>query len=203
VGVFTRGQPDVDDARWIVVGLGNPGPQYESTRHNAGAMVIDELLRRSGGKLKSHKSGCLTSEANWNGTSVVLARPVSFMNESGGPIGKLVRWYKTPLDHLLVIHDELDIPFAEVRVKQGGGTAGHNGLRSIASHLGNQFARIRVGVGRPPGRQDAVDYVLQGFSAAQRKDLNDVISRAADAAERATEVGVERAMNEVNTRSED
>ena len=147
MGLFGRGRPDPDGARWIIAGLGNPGPRYEKTRHNAGVLVVEELLRRNQATFKRHKSGCLVAETGFGDTRLVLARPISYMNESGRPLRELVRWYKSAVDHLVVIHDELDIPFGEVRIKFGGGTAGHNGLNSLASHLGSkEFARVRVGV---------------------------------------------------------
>jgi PTH1 family peptidyl-tRNA hydrolase len=190
-----------DDGRWIVVGLGNPGARYEKTRHNLGAMVLDALAKRTGAGLRSHKSGCLTDETKLAGERVVLARPTSYMNESGRPVGALMRWYKADPERLIVVHDELDIPFDEVRVKLGGGVAGHNGLRSVASHLGTKdFIRVRVGVSRPPGRQDAADYVLSEFSSNERKVLPEVVERAADAVELILERGVERAMNDINTK---
>lgn len=197
MSIFGRARAD---GRWIVVGLGNPGERYAGTRHNAGAMVIHELLDRTGSKLKSHKSGCAVAETRLAGEPVVLARPASYMNESGRPVGALVRFYKSEPSRLVVAHDEVDLPFGEVRIKLGGGTAGHNGLKSLVSHLGQDFLRVRVGVGRPRGRTDTVDHVLDNFSAAERKELPSLIGAAADAVERVVEAGAERAMNEVNTR---
>ena len=198
--LFRRSSSE-DDGPWIVVGLGNPGPRYEATRHNLGAMALEVLLDRSGGKLKSHKSGCLIAEANLAGTRAVLARPTSYMNESGRPVGQLLRWYKTDPQQLIVLHDEIDIPFEEIRVKFGGGTAGHNGLKSIVSHLGtNDFGRVRIGASRPAGRRAAADHVLREFSAGERKVLPSVLERGADAVELILNRGVERAMNEINTK---
>lgn len=189
-------------ARCVVVGLGNPGPRYATTRHNLGVMVLEVLLERTGGRLKSHKSGCLVADVSLAGAPVALARPTSYMNESGRPVGQLVRWYKATPEQVLVIHDELDIPFGEVRVKFGGGVAGHNGLKSVAAHLGTKdFPRVRVGVSRPPGRQDPADYVLGNFGSSERKDLPEILERAADAVEQVVAEGVERAMNSVNTRA--
>ncbi len=183
------------------MGLGNPGERYAHTRHNAGALTLDVLLERMGASLKSHKSGCLVAEGSLAGRRVVLARPTSYMNESGRPVGQLVRWYKQPPENLVVVHDELDIPFGEVRVKAGGGTAGHNGLGSIVNHLGTRdFVRVRVGIGRPPGAKGAVGHVLDGFSAAERKELPFLLIAAADAVEAIVGDGIERAMNEFNTR---
>lgn len=201
MGLFGRARSDDASNRWVVVGLGNPGEKYAKTRHNAGAMVLDELLRRNGATLKRHKSGCAIAEIGVGDQRMVLARPMSYMNESGRPVRELIRWYKVPLDQVIVVHDELDIPLGEVRIKVGGGTAGHNGVKSVASHLGSkEFIRVRVGVGRPRGRQDPVDYVLSDFSSSERKELDFIIQEAADAVERIVEVGAERAMNEINTR---
>lgn len=189
-----------DDGQWLVVGLGNPGERYAGTRHNVGIMVLDVLLRRSGASLKRHKSGCLIADVSVGGERAVLARTLSYMNESGRPIRDLARFYKIPTESTIVVHDELDIPFGSVRVKAGGGTAGHNGLRSIASHIGsNEFMRVRVGISRPPEQRDPTGHVLDAFSSSERRELEDILPRAADAVERILEAGVERAMNEVNT----
>ena len=160
--------------RWIVAGLGNPGDRYERTRHNAGAMVLGVLLERTGASFKRHKSGSLAAETNIEGRRVVLARGMTFMNESGRPLGELARWYRTPAEQFVVVHDEIDIPFGTVRIKLGGGTAGHNGLRSIESHLSTRdFLRVRVGVGRPravtrPRRPRAVRLQRVGAQGAAR-----------------------------------
>ncbi len=164
-------------------------------------MALDELVERVHGTLKRHKSGCLTADTSIASHSVVLARPMTYMNESGRPVRALMSWYKASPEDLIVLHDEMDVPFGEIRIKQGGGTAGHNGLGSIVDHLGSKsFNRVRIGVGRPRG-SDAVRHVLAGFSSTQKKELPQLISSAADAAERMIEIGVERAMNEFNTRS--
>ncbi len=192
---------DVVDDRHVVVGLGNPGERYANTRHNAGVLAIDVLLERAGGRLKSHKSGCLVAEASLRGNRVVLARPTSYMNESGRPVRQLLHWYKQPVENLIVVHDEIDIPFGDVRVKAGGGTAGHNGLGSIVNHLGTKdFTRVRVGVGRPPGAKAAAGHVLAGFSSSERKELPFLLVSAAGAVEAIVADGIERAMNEFNTR---
>ena len=194
-----RARPDGD--RLVIAGLGNPSERYALTRHNAGAQVLDELAARSGVRLKRHRSGCLAADARLGSVPVVLARPTSFMNESGGQVSRLARFYRVSAERVVVVHDELDIPFGIVRVKAGGGTAGHNGVRSVASHLSSKdFLRVRVGIGRPAGRQDPVDFVLTRFSPSERKELPLLISDAADAVERVVEVGAERAMNEVNER---
>jgi peptidyl-tRNA hydrolase, PTH1 family len=196
-----RRSPRPEGDRWIVVGLGNPGEKYASTRHNMGAMVIETLLKRTGGRLKSHKSGCVVADVNLGGQTTVLARPTTYMNDSGRPVRQLASWYKVEPSQVIVVHDELDIPFEEVRVKEGGGTAGHNGLGSIASHLGSRdFIRVRVGIGRPRARSGATGHVLDTFSAAERKELPFVIERAADAVEAIVQHGSERAMNEFNAK---
>jgi peptidyl-tRNA hydrolase, PTH1 family len=197
--LFRRDSARPEEPRWAIVGLGNPGDRYAGNRHNLGAMVLSCL---SGARFKSHKSGCLVAETSVAGHRVVLARPMTYMNESGQAVRKLLSWYKIPTEQLIVIHDELDIKFGEVRIKRGGGTAGHNGLKSVVGHLGSQdFLRVRVGVSRPSGRQDPADYVLSDFSASQRKDLDDVIARAATAVESILEEGAERAMNLINERT--
>jgi PTH1 family peptidyl-tRNA hydrolase len=197
--LFRRDSARPEEERWAIVGLGNPGDRYAGNRHNVGAMALSAL---SDARFKSHKSGCLVAETSVAGHRVVLARPMTYMNESGQAVRKLLSWYKIPTEQLIVIHDELDIRFGEVRIKRGGGTAGHNGLKSVVGHLGSQdFLRVRVGVSRPTGRQDPADYVLSDFSAAQKKDLDDVIGRAATAVESILEEGAERAMNAINERT--
>lgn len=198
MGLF--GRPEAGD-RWVVVGLGNPGPKYERTRHNAGVMVIRELLERTGRSLKNHKSGAAIAECEISGEKVVLARATSYMNESGRPVRALCGFYKTPPGRLIVVHDELDVSFGDIRVKLGGGTAGHNGIKSLAQHLGSKdFIRVRVGISRPNGGRDPVDYVLGEFTGTERKELPFAISSAADAVEAILENGPEQAMNTINTR---
>lgn len=197
-----RRRPDEGDDRWLVVGLGNPGERYAQTRHNLGAMTLAVLLDRANASLKSHKSGCLIAEVDIASRRVVLARPTSYMNDSGRPVGQLVRFYRVPAERMVVVHDELDIGFGEVRVKFGGGTAGHNGLNSIVPHLRTKdFVRVRVGIGRPSDA-GAVAKVLDSFSRAERAELPAVLERSADAVEAVVERGVDRAMNEFNTRVE-
>jgi PTH1 family peptidyl-tRNA hydrolase len=200
--LFRRGSENGDPDRWMVAGIGNPGARYAGTRHNAGVMVLEQLVEESGSSLKRHKSGCAIAEPTLRGVRVVLARPLAYMNESGRPLRDLARWYKIPIDRLIIVHDELDLPFGEVRVKVGGGLAGHNGLQSIANHLGSKdFARVRVGISKPPGRKQGTDHVLDEFDSRERRALPEIIDRAARAVERILEAGLERAMNEVNTRS--
>ncbi|MGH8959673.1 MAG: aminoacyl-tRNA hydrolase [Jatrophihabitantaceae bacterium] len=185
--------------RFLVVGLGNPGPRYAATRHNAGALVVDLLAERIGGRFKAHKSRCDVVEGRLAAHPVVLAEPRSFMNESGGPVVAIARFYKVPLERITIVHDDLDLPFGALRLKRGGGDGGHNGLRSASSALGStEYARVRVGIGRPPGRQDPADYVLREFAAAERKELPYLLDRAADAVESLIERGLEAAQNEFN-----
>ncbi len=181
---------------WLVVGLGNPGPSYAGNRHNAGFMVLDVLAARAGGRFKSHRSRSDVLEGRLAGARAVLAKPRTYMNESGGPVKALRDFYKAPVERLIVVHDELDIPFGAVRLKQGGGDNGHNGLRSITKSLGDrEYLRVRFGVGRPPGRMDAAAFVLKDFSAAERKDLDLEVERAADAVEAVIAGGLAAAQN--------
>ncbi|MBX9244942.1 aminoacyl-tRNA hydrolase [Actinotalea ferrariae] len=176
---------------WLVVGLGNPGAGYAGNRHNVGQMVLDELARRAGAGFTSHRTRSRVADVRLGtlpggapGPRVLLAKPMSFMNVSGGPVGALVQYLGVPPDRLVVVHDELDIPFAAVRLKSGGGEGGHNGLRSISSAVGTRdYVRVRVGVGRPPGHTDPADFVLKDFSATERKELPWLLDSAADAVE--------------------
>ncbi|MDP9406536.1 MAG: aminoacyl-tRNA hydrolase [Actinomycetota bacterium] len=181
---------------WLVVGLGNPGPSYAGHRHNVGVMVVDLLAGRAGGRFKAHKSRADVMEGRLAGARAVLAKPKSYMNESGGPVSSVAGFYKVPPERLVVVHDELDIPYGALRLKRGGGDNGHNGLRSIRASLGTgEWLRVRVGIGRPPGRQDPADFVLRDFSAAERKDLDFHVDRAADAVEALITEGLEVAQN--------
>jgi len=186
---------------WVVVGLGNPGPEYAATRHNVGAMVADELASRIGGSFKTHKpSRTSTVEGRLAGNRAIVARPRSFMNVSGGPVAALTKFYKAEPERLVVVHDELDLPYGDMRVKLGGGDNGHNGLKSIRQSIGSgDYYRIRFGIGRPPGRQDAADFVLKPFSAAERRDLAVHVARAADAVESLMTDGLETTQNRFNS----
>lgn len=200
---FLRRSRDAGGERWIVYGLGNPGEKYARTRHNAGVLVVDELLARTGASFTRHKSGTFIADVTIGEEKAVLARAVTaYMNLSGRPLRDLAHFYKVPPEKTVVVHDELDIPFGEVRVKVGGGTAGHNGLKSVAQHLGTKdFVRVRVGISRPRGDRDPVAWVLESFSAAERERVPEIVSSAADAVERIIEQGAERAMNEFNIRA--
>lgn len=183
----------------IIVGLGNPGPGYANNRHNVGAMIADVLAGRAGSSLRKHKSGADIATGRLAGQSVIIAKPRSYMNLSGGPTVALARFFKVPPDEIIVLHDELDLPYGTIRVKQGGGEGGHNGLRSISNSLGTKdYQRVRFGIGRPPGRQDPADFVLKDFSAAERKDLALEVERAADAAEMLLELGLLETQNRLH-----
>jgi PTH1 family peptidyl-tRNA hydrolase len=177
----------VNDDVWLVVGLGNPGPAYAGHRHNVGHVVAAELADRMDGGFRAHKSGraeVVEGRLVPGGPRLVLARGRCYMNESGGPVTQLLSFYKVEPDHLVVVHDELDLAFDTLRVKFGGGDNGHNGLRSIRKALGSgDYFRVRVGVGRPPGRQSPADFVLSDYSAAERKVLPFQVDKAADAVE--------------------
>ena len=184
---------------WLVVGLGNPGETYASTRHNAGFFVVDELARRTGSKWKVHKSRSDVAEIRLADQRTVIAKPKSFMNESGGPLAGLRDYYKAEIENIIVIHDELDLPLGSNRIKLGGGDNGHNGLRSIRSSLGSgDFFRVRVGIGRPNGRQDPADYVLSAFGSAERAELPLLTERAGQAAESLVLEGLERTQQAFN-----
>ncbi|MEO6794293.1 MAG: aminoacyl-tRNA hydrolase [Mycobacterium sp.] len=184
----------------LVVGLGNPGPNYARTRHNVGFMVADLLAERIGSGFKLHKkSGADVATGRLGGYPVVLARPRCFMNESGRQVGPLAKFYSVPPADVVVIHDDLDLDFGRIRLKQGGGEGGHNGLRSIATVLGSKdFRRIRFGIGRPPGRQDPAAFVLQAFGSNESDELPTICEQAADATEMLIELGLEPAQNVVH-----
>lgn len=187
------------DERYLIVGLGNPGPRYAANRHNIGFAVVDMLAHRTGARFKAHKSRCEIAEIRLAGQPVVLAKPMSFMNESGGPVVNAAKFFKVDVEHIAVAHDELDLPFGSLRLKRGGGEGGHNGLRSMSASLGSkEYARVRFGIGRPPGRQDPADYVLRDFATAERKELAYFLDRAADAVEALISNGLEAAQNTFN-----
>jgi peptidyl-tRNA hydrolase, PTH1 family len=195
-----------NNERWLVAGLGNPGPRYSGNRHNAGFMVADVLAARLGSGFRRDRSRAQTASgrlrrSGQQGTSgappVIIAKPMSFMNLAGQPLVALSGFYKIPPDRTIVMHDDLDLPFGTIRLKLGGGDGGHNGLRSVTQALGTRdYYRVRVGIGRPPGRQDPAKFVLNDFSAAERKELPLVIERAADAVESLLRLGLPAAQNE-------
>jgi PTH1 family peptidyl-tRNA hydrolase len=188
---------------WLVIGLGNSGPSYAGHRHNVGHLVVAELAQRMGGTFRAHKSGRADVVegriGGVGGPRAVLARLRGFMNESGGPARALAQFYKVPVGRLVAVHDELDLPFDTLRVKLGGGDNGHNGLRSLRSALGSgDFYRVRVGIGRPPGRRSPADFVLSDYSLLERKLLPFQVDRAADAVESLVREGLERTQSEFN-----
>jgi len=178
---------------WLIVGLGNPGPRYELTRHNVGQMVVDELAARRGEGFRTHKANARVAET-WlrpGAAKLILAKPNTFMNVSGGAVAGLAKFYGVDADHVVVVHDELDIPFDTIKLKTGGGHGGHNGVRDVAKALDSaDFARVRVGIGRPVGRQDPADWVLDPFGTAERKNLPVLLGDAADAVERLVDDGL-------------
>lgn len=189
---------------WLVIGLGNPGPDYSTTRHNVGQMALAVLAGRIGATFSAHKTRAEVAEGRLgvgiDAPRLILARPRSFMNESGGPASLLRDFYKVDLDHIIVLHDELDIPYAALRVKQGGGDNGHNGLKSLTKSLGGpDYYRVRIGIGRPPGQQDPAAFVLRPFSGAERKELPRLIDEAADAVEVLITSGLESAQSSFNS----
>ena len=183
--------------RWVVFGLGNPGDQYAKTRHNIGHMVIDYLA--SGSKFSTHKSRTQIADIRVAGQGVTVAKSQLYMNESGGPAKALADFYKVTSENLIVIHDELDIPFNTIRIKRGGGDNGHKGLKDLTTHFsGPDYLRVRMGIGRPAGPQDPADFVLKPFSSAEKKELDDFIARGAAAVERLIEKGLEQTQQEFN-----
>jgi PTH1 family peptidyl-tRNA hydrolase len=195
----------MDSTQWLVVGLGNPGPDYASNRHNVGQMVLAELADRVSASFRSHKANALVAEGRTGveGPRLVLAKPNSFMNLSGGPVAALLKFYKIEPSHLIVVHDELDVPFDKLKIKFGGGHGGHNGIRDIISAIGTgDFTRVRVGIGRPPGRMSAADFVLRDFGSAERADLPNLLTDAADAVESIARDGLTAAQLRFHTVAE-
>ncbi len=195
---------------WLVVGLGNPGPSYAGNRHNIGYLVAEELASRMGGSFRPHKTGRADvvegrlggspAAPGMGGVRVILARPRCYMNETGGPVAGLAKFYKVPVERIVAVHDELDIGFDTLRVKLGGGDNGHNGLRSMRKSLDSgDFHRVRVGIGRPPGRQSPADFVLSDYSSSERKVLPFQVDRAADAVETLLTEGLEKTQSRFNS----
>ena len=202
---------DMDDvttdanAPWLIVGLGNPGPEYANNRHNVGFMVADLLAERIGGKFKragKAQAQVLEGRIGAPGPAsrrVVLVKPTSFMNLSGGPVNALRDFYKVPLANVLAVHDELDIDYGTLRLKLGGGDNGHNGLKSMTKAMGPDYHRVRFGIGRPPGRMQVADFVLKDFSSTERKELDFLVDRATDSVESLVSEGLERAQSAYNS----
>jgi PTH1 family peptidyl-tRNA hydrolase len=195
----------LSDVPWLVVGLGNPGSRYAGTRHNVGVMALESLTTSLGGNLSGHRrcraEACEAriGPLGHGATRVVTARSRGFMNESGGPVACLMDFYKVPVDQLVVLHDELDLPLGGLRLKQGGGDNGHNGLRSIRRSLGTgDFHRVRLGIGRPPGRQDPADFVLRPFAGSEQAEVDLLLADAVDAVEVLVREGLQPAQNRFN-----
>ena len=185
---------------WLVVGLGNPGADYAGHRHNAGAVVADLLATRMGSRFRSARQRAQLLEGRLGGRRVVLMKPTTYMNDSGGAVAGVRGYFRIPVDRIVVVHDELDLPYGTLRLKVGGGDNGHNGLRSLRTSLSSgEFARVRIGVGRPPGRMDPADFLLRPFTNAERRDLPLHLDRAADAVETLLADGLVVAQNTYNT----
>ena len=182
--------------RWLVAGLGNPGPSYAGNRHNAGYLAADVLAARAGVRFRAGKFRAMAAEGRVAGLSVIIVKPLTFMNDSGIAVAGVSGYHRLDPEHIVVIHDDLDLRFGTIRLKLGGGDNGHNGLRSVTAHLGTrEYYRIRIGIGRPPGRMDPAAYVLRDFSAAERKELPYLLDRAADAVEALLTDGLTVAQN--------
>ena len=199
--MFRRAPRTGASADLLVVGLGNPGEEYDKTRHNVGAEVVEILARRHGGKLRRQRERSLTDQVNVGGKRMALAVPLTYMNLSGEAVAPLVRRYGVDPGQLVVVHDEMDFELGRLQVKNGGGLAGHNGLKSIVAHLHTQdFVRVRIGIGKPPGQRQGADHVLRRFSKTERKEIDVTLEEAADAVELILAEGVDVAMNRVNAR---
>ncbi|MGH9024736.1 MAG: aminoacyl-tRNA hydrolase [Acidimicrobiia bacterium] len=186
----------------LVVGLGNPGDDYARTRHNVGAEVVERLVNRHGGRLRRGKERSRVDEVRIEGRRVALAIPLIYMNDSGMAVAPLARRYGVDPEQLVIVHDELDLPVAALQVKSGGGLAGHNGLRSVVSHLhSDAFQRVRIGVGKPVTKERGADHVLRGFSKRERDEIDVTLEQAADAIELIAADGVAAAMNRFNDRT--
>ena len=188
---------------YLVAGLGNPGPRYEATRHNAGFMVVDHLAEDLRASYWKDLGGAKVAEVRLGDAEVILAMPQTFMNRSGSSVALLAERYDVPVDHIIVVHDDIDLPPASVRAKRGGGHGGHNGLRSLHAKLGSgDYLRVRVGVGRPPGRQDPADFVLEPVGPQAAEDLGDAVLLGVKAVVHIIEHDIDAAMREFNVRAE-
>jgi len=196
--MFRKENPS-DDRNYLIVGLGNPGREYRDTRHNVGFMTIDHFCEKQGARLGKVKFQAIIGETRVGAAKVILAKPQTFMNLSGNAVASIVRFYKIPLEQLLVVHDDLDLPFGTVRLRPGGGAGGQKGLASTINRLGTQqFPRMRIGIGRPPGQMDAAAYVLQKFGGADQEELDFILRRAGEAIEVFVRDGLDAAMNQFN-----
>lgn len=194
----------VSDDTWLIVGLGNPGAKYEATRHNVGQMALDLLAERVGGRFSAHRTGSRVAEGRVRpgGPKLILAKSNGYMNTSGGPTSALAKYFSVPAERVIALHDDLDLPFDTVKLKQGGGHGGHNGLRDIAKALDTpEFFRVRIGIGRPPGQQDPADFVLKPFATSERSALPVLLEDAADATESLVDEGLLAAQQRFHGRS--
>ncbi|KAK9813011.1 hypothetical protein WJX72_007421 [[Myrmecia] bisecta] len=184
---------------WIIVGLGNPGPRYADTRHNVGFQALDKLAALEGIPIDRLQSNAAVGRGRVAGQKVLLAKPMTFMNNSGEAVGKLVKFYKVPPERVLVIYDDLDLPTAKVRLRGKGGHGGHNGMRSITQHFaGNKdFPRLKIGIGRPPGTMPVASYVLQDFSAKEREEVGVAIQESLNIVRAVLTLGLEKSMSGV------
>ncbi len=200
--IFNRNKAtsDMDSEVYMIAGLGNPGRDYRETRHNIGFMTIDAFAERHAIKMNKVQNQAITGSGRIASARVILVKPQTFMNLSGQAVGSLVRYYKVPLENLIVAHDDVDLPFATIRMRPGGGSAGQKGIASIIKLIGTQdFARLRMGIGRPPGQMNAADYVLQSFSNSEKELLTSFLHRAVEALDCYLEDGLENAMNRFNS----
>ncbi len=183
----------------LVVGLGNPGREYRGSRHNVGFMLVDQLAEDLSVKMTQVQHRAVIGSGHFEGTRIILAKPQTYMNLSGGSVASLTRFFKIPFDRLIVAHDDIDLPFGMLRLRPGGGSAGHKGIQSIIEQLGTQqFARLRIGVGRPPGQKQGASYVLQDFSETEREELAVILKEAAEAVKVFALSGIDQAMNQFN-----
>jgi PTH1 family peptidyl-tRNA hydrolase len=197
--IFNRSSASANSETYLLVGLGNPGREYRETRHNVGFMVIDRLGKSMGIPITKVQSKALVGTGHFQSHKIILAKPQTYMNLSGQAISALARFYKLPLDHLLVAHDDLDLPYGTLRLRPGGGSGGQKGIASTLEQLGSSdFARLRIGIGRPPGQMSAADYVLQNFSPQESEVLEAILDRAKKAIETFIEQGLDTAMNLFN-----
>ncbi|MFQ5401401.1 MAG: aminoacyl-tRNA hydrolase [Anaerolineae bacterium] len=186
------------NGRYLIVGLGNPGRRYRGNRHNIGFMALDRLAEAHAISLSRHQDKAIIGDGRIAGRSVILAKPQTYMNDSGASVGPLARYYRIPPANVLVIYDELDLPFGTVRLREKGGAGGHNGMKSIIQQLGNEFPRLRLGIGRPPGRMPPAAYVLQDFGEGDKPLLEEVLGEAMKAVETYLQQGIELAMSRHN-----
>lgn len=192
--------PILPEAPFILVGLGNPGREYRGNRHNVGFMTIDRLSEAFAIKIGKVQAKSLVGSGQWEGRKIILVKPQTYMNLSGDAVGSLLRYYKVPLAQLMVAHDDLDLPVGVIRLRPGGGSAGQKGVASTINKVGTQnFPRLRIGIGRPPGQMAAADYVLQNFSKADQEIIDPTIVRAVEAIKVFIRDGLDAAMNQFNT----